>query len=135
MNLSQIIKNTFLGQKIFGHWKPFKINEKYFLFHLKSSFHPQDNEIFVWIFSSCKKPGLIRKITFFFNIHDITNWATNSWNTHIYQYLKTSRQPDNEIWETTFLKNHTQRVVQKLFADLFLKDQNWAYLWINSLMF
>ena len=38
-------------------------------------------------------------------------------------------------WETFFLKNHTQNVVEKLFPDPFLKNQNWAYLWINSLKF
>ena len=37
--------------------------------------------------------------------------------------------------ETFFLKNHTQNVVEKLFSDPFLKYQNWAYLWINSLKF
>ena len=33
------------------------------------------------------------------------------------------------------LKNHTQNVVEKLFPGSFLKNQNWAYLWINSLKF
>ena len=33
------------------------------------------------------------------------------------------------------MKNHTQNVVEKLIPDLFLKNQNWAYLWINSLNF
>ena len=35
----------------------------------------------------------------------------------------------------TFLKNHTQNVMEKLFPDPFMKIQNWAYLWINSLKF
>ena len=34
-----------------------------------------------------------------------------------------------------FLKNYTRNVVEKLFPDLFLKNQNWAYLWINMLKF
>ena len=34
-----------------------------------------------------------------------------------------------------FLKNHTQNMVEKLFPDLFLKNQNRAYLWINGLKF
>ena len=38
-------------------------------------------------------------------------------------------------WETFFLKNHTQNVVEKLFPGPFLKIQNWAYLWINILKF
>ena len=33
------------------------------------------------------------------------------------------------------LKNHTQNVVEKLFPDPFLKNQNWVYLRINSLKF
>ena len=35
--------------------------------------------------------------------------------------------------ETFFLRNHTQNVVGKLFPDPFGKNQNRAYLWINSL--
>ena len=34
-----------------------------------------------------------------------------------------------------FLEKHTQNVVEKLVPDHFLKNQNWAYLWINSLKF
>ena len=34
-----------------------------------------------------------------------------------------------------FLKNHTQNVAEKPFPDPFLKNQNRAYLWINSLKF
>ena len=35
---------------------------------------------------------------------------------------------NNQIW--FLLKNHTQKVVEKLFAYPFLKIKNWAYLWI-----
>ena len=34
-----------------------------------------------------------------------------------------------------FLKNHTQNVMEILFPDPFLKNQNWVYLWINILKF
>ena len=34
-----------------------------------------------------------------------------------------------------FFKNHTQNVVEKLFPDTFLKNQNLADLWINILKF
>ena len=34
-----------------------------------------------------------------------------------------------------FKKNNTQNVGKKLFPDPFLKNQNWEYLWINSLNF
>ena len=39
------------------------------------------------------------------------------------------------ISEIFFLKSHTQNVVEKLVPDTFLKIQNEAYLWINSLKF
>ena len=32
-----------------------------------------------------------------------------------------------------FLRNHTQNLMEKLLPDPFIKDQNYAYLWINSL--
>ena len=40
--------------------------------------------------------------------------------------IKTSAQYYS--WETFFSKNHTQNVVEKLFPNPFLKNQNWAYL-------
>ena len=36
------VRCTLRSETIFGNWKLFKNNEKYFLFHLKSSFHSQD---------------------------------------------------------------------------------------------
>ena len=42
--------------------KPFKNDEKCFLFHLKSSFCSQDIKLFVLTFWSCIKNGLIKKI-------------------------------------------------------------------------
>ena len=35
--------------------------------------------------------------------------------------------------QNIFLENHAQNVMQKLFPDPFLKNKNWAYLWINIL--
>ena len=32
-----------------------------------------------------------------------------------------------------FFKDHTQNLVQKLVPDPFLKNENWAYLWVNWL--
>ena len=43
-------------------WKPFKNDEKCFLFHIKSSFRSQDIWVFVMTFCSCRKNGSIRKI-------------------------------------------------------------------------
>ena len=42
--------------------KPFKKDEKCFLFHIKSFFRSQDIQIFVLTFWSFRKNGLIRKI-------------------------------------------------------------------------
>ena len=39
-------------------------------------------------------------------------------------------------YNLTFLfKNHTQNVLEKLFPDPYLKNKNWAYLWINRVKF
>ena len=35
-------RRTIRSETIFGNWKPFKNDEKSFLFHLKSSFRSQD---------------------------------------------------------------------------------------------
>ena len=43
-------------------WKPFKNDEKCFLFHFESSFQSQHIKIFVLNFWSCRKNDLIRKI-------------------------------------------------------------------------
>ena len=38
-------------------------------------------------------------------------------------------------WKLFLLKYDGQNVVEKLVPDPFLKNWNWAYLWINSLRF
>ena len=38
-------------------------------------------------------------------------------------------------WGRFFLKSNTQNVAQKLVPDPFLKNQSWAYLWIDILKF
>ena len=55
-----------LSKKILGYlldWKPFKSDEKYFLFHLKSSFCSEDILVFVTGFWSYRKNDLVRKIS------------------------------------------------------------------------
>ena len=42
---------------------------------------------------------------------------------------------DKISWETFFLKNHVENVVEELFPDSLLENQNWAYLWIICLKF
>ena len=36
------LKGALSGLRVFGNWKPFKNDEKCFLFHLKRSFRAQD---------------------------------------------------------------------------------------------
>ena len=69
-------------------WKPFKNDEKCFLFHLKRSF--------VLTFWSCRKSSLIRKKRLInFNIYDVTNWLTNK--NYIARYRTKYWQPHHEI--------------------------------------
>ena len=39
------------------------------------------------------------------------------------------------IMKNKITENHIQNVVEKLVPDPFLKNENWAYLWINWLNF
>ena len=59
------VDNTLTFQKHLCYlldWKPFKSDEKCFLFCFKSSFRSQDILVFVTTFRSCRKNDLIRKI-------------------------------------------------------------------------
>ena len=56
------------------------------------------------------------------------------------QEVKTIRQRNlvskqNITGEAFFMKNRTQNVLEKLLPDAFLKNQNCAHLWINSLKY
>ena len=68
----------------------------------------------------------------YFKIYDVINWLTNNCNTHIDRFLKKQRQSDTEIW--LVIENHIRNIFLE-FPDPFLKNQNWAYLWINSRKF
>ena len=49
------------------------------------------------------------------------------------QTLKFGQLIECNMWKYT--QNHTQNVLEKLVPNLFLKRQNWTYLWINNLNF
>ena len=66
--------------------KPFKDDEKCFLFQLKSSSCSQDISVFVLAFWSCKKQ-LDWKNKFNFKIYHVPTWLINNYNTHTAQYL------------------------------------------------
>ena len=55
-------RRTLRSETIFDNWKLFKNDEKYFLFHLKSSFRCKHIQVLVTLFWSCRKNGSIRKI-------------------------------------------------------------------------
>ena len=64
------------------HWKPFKNDEKCFWFHIKNSF------FFLRYLSFCHDflVMLKKRLDYKYKIN-FTNWLTNSFNTHIAQYL------------------------------------------------
>ena len=43
-----------------------------------------------------------------FKNHDVTDWTTNNCNTHIPQYLKTQRQPVNQIRSVNQIWSYTR---------------------------
>ena len=78
-------------------WKPFKNDEKCFLFHFffkKSSFRSSNIKILVSTFLIMWENGLIRKLMFHFKTYDATTWNANNYNRHIPQHrkVKTTRQ-------------------------------------------
>ena len=52
---------TLTPEKIFDNWKPFKNDEKRFLFHLKSSFRSPDIKVSVLNFRSCRKTAWLER--------------------------------------------------------------------------
>ena len=57
-----------MSERIFGNWKPFEIDKKYFLFHLKSVFGSQDVLSFCFDFLVMHRIGLIKKIRLVSNV-------------------------------------------------------------------
>ena len=74
-------------ERICGNWGSFKNDEKWFLFHLKSTFCFWDISIFFRNFGHVGKQ-FDEKAKANFKIHDITHWITNNYNTRIAQHLK-----------------------------------------------
>ena len=71
--------------------KPLKNDEKWFLFHVKSSFRSQDIKLFVspssprfCPVSHCWKSGLNKC----FKIDDVMKWLNNNFKIHIDRYLR-----------------------------------------------
>ena len=95
-------------------------------------------------FFATETPLKMIKNTFYVTLQTLSvlkTWFPDDCNTDI---INISRSKGNQAmkfghvnmtWETFFLKNHSQNLVENLFPDLFLKYQKWAYLWINCLKF
>ena len=79
-------------------------------------------------FRSCRKMVCLKRLISKF-LTSKPGKQTIAIHLRIVQYFKKLRQSDNEIWlvnrtwQTFFLKNHTQNVVEKLFLDPFLKSK------------
>ena len=87
-------------------WKSFKNDEKYFLFHLKSSFPDQVIWIFVLTFWSCRKKGLIGKVRLiskFFThiiIHILPNISRSKGNQTLKFGQKVYNKRNNFLWKS-----------------------------------
>ena len=62
-----------------------KNDEKWFLFHVKSSFRSKDIQVFVLSFWYVAK-RLDEKDKVNFSFYDVAVWLTNDCNTHVSQY-------------------------------------------------
>ena len=80
----------------FLQWKPFKNFEKWFLFHLKSSFRSWDIWVFVLTFWPCRKNDLIRNIKLIskFWRHKLVNKQLQYIYCSIARKVKATRQWD-----------------------------------------
>ena len=131
-------------------WKLLKLGyhfpKKLFLFPSMKT-HFMSKALFVlekftflfWFFGYVKK-RLDQKAMVNFKIYDNTHRTTNN-SMHILS--NSSRSKGNQTIKfaplieykmgNSFLKMITQNVVEKLVSVAFIENENWAYLWINSL--
>ena len=77
-----------------------------------------------------------------FKIHDVTTWLKNNCNTHIDQYLRskfnqamTFGQLIEYNMRNILLTKSFTKCCKETKPDTFVKSQDWAYLWINILIF
>ena len=124
--------------------KALKNDEKWFLFHVKSSFPFWDIYNFVLTFWQWKN-HLIRKPWL------ISKFKTSQTGQQVLQYIqllpKISRRKGYQTLKfdqlieydiAIILKKSYLIVVEKLKSDPFMKNQDWTYLWIavwNAIMF
>ena len=80
-------RHTLRCETIYGDWKPFKNDEKRFLFHLLALFVLKMFKLLSWHFGHTAKQ-LDKKVKVSFKFYDVTAWLINICNTHIVQYLE-----------------------------------------------
>ena len=112
-----------------------------FCFMLKAHFVSEIFAFLSWLFGYVKN-GLIRKLSL---ISKFMRSDTGQQIVAICILLNISRSKGNHTMKfgqlieynmrNTFLEISYLKLVEKLVSDPFIKNQNWAYLWINSLKY
>ena len=91
--IANTIQKSILGFEVTSdHWRFLKTMKNVFYFMLKALFVLEMFKFLSWLYGFVKR--LHRKAKINFEIHDITFWTTNNFNTYIVQYL--IRTKDNQ---------------------------------------
>ena len=116
--------------------KPFENDENAFYFILKALFVLKILN-FCLDFLVIHKKALIRKVNF--TIYDVANWLKNNCITYISRSKNNQKMKFDQLIEynigNIFLEKLYTKYVGEFISDHFLKNQIWAYLWINSSKF
>ena len=137
------LKTHSQSETIFGHWKPFKNDEKCFLLFKLYSF---SKDLYLCLNSLVmQKNGLIRKIQLYSKFMTsqpgkqiiIINILPNIVRRKGNQTIKLGLLIDYNLRNIFFEKSYTKcgYSQKRLIPDPFLKNQNGAYFWINSRKF
>ena len=121
VGLSTFKKIGFLLQ-----WKLFKNNEKCFLFHLKSSFHSHDIQMFVLTFWSCRKNSLIKKIKLHVIIIPCTSFRVNPHSILCLNVKELLARSRHHIWSLSGIQTHNHFVHKRTFNHLAKLAQIWV---------
>ena len=104
---------------------------KFFLFSTYLNFCPK-------FFGHLGK-WLNKKAKVDFKIYDVFCWETNNCNTHVSRSKGNQTMKFDQLIEynlrNIYLEELNKNRMEILVPNPFLKHQNWAYLWINSLKF
>ena len=116
----KLVAAIFFIFAFFTKWQSFKNDERYFLFHLKSSFPSRDNQIFVFppspiFFPVCHCLRARPKINL--KDSDVISCLNNKFMTHFVWYLEKEKRYDIETLaiDTVLNKEHFyEKIVQKM---------------------